>query len=62
MAEQAMDNSRGQTLWRQPAAPGSHLNAKSIGLTIRLADVTEEEFWVLELIETETGANQGWGR
>jgi len=29
------------------------LNAKSIGLTITLADVTEEEFLVLELIEAE---------
>ena len=29
------------------------LNAKSIGLTITLADVTEEEFRVLELIEAE---------
>ena len=29
------------------------LNAKSIGLTITLADITEEEFRVLELIETE---------
>jgi hypothetical protein len=27
------------------------LNAKSIGLTITLADITEEEFRVLELIE-----------
>ena len=29
------------------------LNAKSIGLTITLADITEEEFRVLELIEAE---------
>ena len=29
------------------------LNAKTIGLTITLADVTEEEFRVLELIEAE---------
>ena len=29
------------------------LNAKSIGLTITLADITEEEFRVLELIEVE---------
>jgi hypothetical protein len=29
------------------------LNAKSIGLTITLADLTEEEFRVLELIEAE---------
>jgi predicted ATP-dependent serine protease len=29
------------------------LNAKSIGLTITLADITEEEFQVLELIEAE---------
>ena len=29
------------------------LNAKSIGLTITLADITEEEFRVLELIDAE---------
>ena len=29
------------------------LNAKSIGLTITLADITEEEFRVLELNEAE---------
>jgi len=29
------------------------LNAKGIGLTITLADITEEEFRVLELIEAE---------
>lgn len=29
------------------------LNAKSIGLTITLADITEEEFRVLELIEAQ---------
>jgi hypothetical protein len=29
------------------------LNAKSIGLTVMLADITEEEFRVLELIEAE---------
>jgi hypothetical protein len=29
------------------------LNAKNIGLTITLADITEEEFRVLELIEIE---------
>ena len=29
------------------------LNAKAIGLTITLADITEEEFRVLELIEAE---------
>ncbi len=29
------------------------LNAKSIGLTITLADITEQEFRVLELIEGE---------
>jgi hypothetical protein len=29
------------------------LNAKSFGVTITLADITEEEFRVLELIETE---------
>jgi hypothetical protein len=31
-------------------------NAKSIGLTITLADITEEEFRVLELIEAERQA------
>ena len=29
------------------------LNARSIGLTITLEDITEEEFRVLELIEAE---------
>ena len=29
------------------------LNAKNIGLTITLADITEEEFRALELIEAE---------
>jgi hypothetical protein len=29
------------------------LNAKAMGLTIMLADITEEEFRVLELIDTE---------
>ena len=29
------------------------LNAKQMGLTITLADITEEEFRVLELIEAE---------
>ena len=32
------------------------LNAKGIGLTITLADITEEEFRVLELIEGERQA------
>ena len=32
------------------------LNAKNIGLTITLADITEEEFRVLELIEVERQA------
>jgi hypothetical protein len=29
------------------------LNAKQIGLTITLADITEEEFRVIELIDAE---------
>jgi hypothetical protein len=29
------------------------LNAKAFGLTITLADITEEEFRVMELIDTE---------
>ena len=29
------------------------LNAKAMGLTITLADITEEEFRVMELIEAE---------
>ena len=38
-----------------------HSNAKNIGLTITLADITEEEFRVLELIEAERqeGINGG---
>jgi hypothetical protein len=31
------------------------LNAKTMGLTITLSDITEEEFQVLELIEAERG-------
>ena len=35
------------------------LRAKNIGLTITLADITEEEFRVLELIETERQGRTG---
>jgi hypothetical protein len=43
------------------------LNAKSIGLTFTLADITEEEFRVLEQIEAErqeriNGGEGGCGR
>jgi hypothetical protein len=34
------------------------LNATSIGLTITLADITEEEFRILELIEAERSLPQ----
>ena len=34
------------------------LNAKSVGLTITLADITEEEFRVLELIEAKRSQPQ----
>jgi len=34
------------------------LNAKTMGITITLADVTEEEFRVMELIETERREQQ----
>lgn len=47
--DQAMDSPNG-TLVRRCFRI---LNAKGIGLTITLADITEEEFRVLELIEGE---------
>jgi hypothetical protein len=49
LLEEAMDTPNG-TLVRRCLRI---LNAKSIGLTITLADITEEEFQVLELIEAE---------
>ena len=47
--EEAMDTPNGALVRRSFRL----LNAKSIGLTITLADITEEEFRVLELIEAE---------
>jgi hypothetical protein len=47
--EEAMDTPNGALVRRCFRI----LNAKSIGLTITLADITEEEFRVLELIEAE---------
>ena len=49
LLEEAMDTPNGALVRRCFRI----LNAKSIGLTITLADVTEEEFRVLELIEAE---------
>jgi hypothetical protein len=49
LLEEAMDTPNG-TLVRRCFRI---LNAKNIGLTITLADITEEEFRVLELIEVE---------
>ena len=49
LLEEAMDTPNGALVRRCFRL----LNAKSIGLTITLADVTEEEFRVLELIEAE---------
>ena len=49
LLEEAMDTPNGGLVRRCFRL----LNAKSIGLTITLADVTEEEFRVLELIEAE---------
>lgn len=49
LLEEAMDTPSGALLRRCFRI----LNAKSIGLTITLADVTEAEFRVLELIESE---------
>ena len=47
--EEAMDSPNGALVRRCFRI----LNAKSIGLTITLADITEEEFRTLELIEAE---------
>jgi len=47
LLEEAMDTPNGALVRRCFRI----LNAKSIGLTITLADITEEEFRVLELIE-----------
>ena len=49
LLEEAMDTPNGGLVRRCFRI----LNAKSIGLTITLADITEEEFRVLELIEAE---------
>ena len=49
LLEEAMDTLNGPLVRRCFRI----LNAKSIGLTITLADITEEEFRVLELIEAE---------
>ena len=49
LLEEAMDTPNGALVRRCFRI----LNAKSIGLTITLADITEEEFRVLELIEAE---------
>jgi len=49
LLEEAMDTPNGGLVRRCFRL----LNAKNIGLTITLADITEEEFRVLELIEGE---------
>ena len=49
LLEEAMDTPNGALVRRCFRI----LNAKNIGLTITLADITEEEFRVLELIEVE---------
>jgi hypothetical protein len=49
LLEEAMDTPNGGLVRRCFRL----LNAKNIGLTITLADITEEEFRVLELIEAE---------
>jgi hypothetical protein len=49
LLEEAMDTPNGALVRRCFRI----LNAKGIGLTITLADITEEEFRVLELIEAE---------
>jgi primosomal protein N' len=49
LLEEAMDTPNGALVRRCFRV----LNAKNIGLTITLADITEEEFRVLELIEIE---------
>ena len=49
LLEEAMDTPNGALVRRWFRI----LNAKNIGLTITLADMTEEEFRVLELIEAE---------
>ena len=49
LLEEAMDTPNGSLVRRCFRI----LSAKNIGLTITLADITEEEFRVLELIEVE---------
>jgi hypothetical protein len=49
LLEEAMDTPNGALVRRCFRI----LNAKNIGLTLTLADITEEEFRVLELIEAE---------
>jgi hypothetical protein len=49
LLEEAMDTPNGALVRRCFRI----LNARSIGLTITLADITEKEFWVLGMIEAE---------
>jgi len=53
LLEEAMDTPNGGLVRRCFRI----LNAKNIGLTITMADITEEEFRVLELIEGESHEN-----
>ena len=54
LLEEAMDTPNGALVRRCFRL----LNAKGIGLTITLGDITEEEFRVLELIEAERSQPQ----
>jgi len=54
VVEDAMDSANGALVRRCFRL----LNAKAMGLTITLADITEEEFRAMELIEAERQAVQ----
>jgi len=54
VVEDAMDSANGALVRRCFRL----LNAKAMGLTITLADITEEEFRAMELIESERQAAQ----
>ena len=54
LLEEAMDTPNGGLVRRCFRI----LSAKNIGLTITLADITEEEFRVLELIEAAAAASE----
>ena len=53
MPEEPARRGDGYAEWRSRSTVLPHSDCQNIGLTITLADITEEEFRVLELIEVE---------